>query len=41
VQVQIEGCILWLRAIDSTGAMVDQTTRAKCPPGVFLPLLVR
>jgi len=39
VQVQIDGCILSLRAINKDGAVIDQIALTKC--NVYLPLILK
>ena len=42
VEVQITGCILSLRAIDTNGAVLDQIALAKdCPHHVYLPIILK
>jgi hypothetical protein len=41
VQVRMYGCILSLRAIDTTGAVIDQIALAKCPHLLYLPILLK
>ncbi len=41
VQVQVDGCILSLRAIDTTGAVFDQIALGKCPHSVYLPITLK
>jgi len=41
VQVQIESCILSLRAIDTSGAVFDQIALAKCPSNLYLPIILK
>ena len=41
VQVQIDGCILSLRAINKDGAVIDQIALAKCPHNLYLPLILK
>lgn len=41
VQVQIDGCILSLRAIDTTGSVFDQIALSKCPHQFYLPVLLK
>jgi len=41
VRVQLDGCILSLRAIDAAGALLDQIALAKCPHNAYLPLLLK
>ncbi len=41
VQVQIDGCILSLRAFNKDGAVIDQIALAKCPRRLYLPLILK
>jgi predicted phosphodiesterase len=41
VQVQIEGCVLSLRAIDASGAVFDQIALSKCPNHIYLPVILK
>ncbi len=40
-QVQIDGCILSLRAIDKAGTVIDQIVLAKCPHHTYLPIILK
>ncbi len=41
VQVQIDGCILSLRAIDASGAAFDQIALSKCSNHIYLPVILK
>jgi hypothetical protein len=41
VQVQIDGCILSLRAIDKDSVVIDQIAMAKCSNRLYLPILLK
>jgi len=41
VQARIEGCILSLRAIDTSGIVFDQIALAKCPSNLYLPIILK
>ena len=41
VQVQIDSCVLSLRAIDTSGAVFDQIALSKCSNKIYLPVILK